>query len=263
MTSSLSINSKAVLNNNVEMPYLGLGTYKLRGSSVDDIIKWAYDFGYRHFDTATYYNNEEELGSIFKRFPRENLFITTKIWPNDFGYEKTLKAFDGNLKRLQFDYVDQLLIHWPSDKQKTLETWEAFIKLNNDGKARSIGVSNFSIKEIENLKEAGDVVPATNQIKFTPNLINNKLMEYCAKEHIKIVAYSPLNVGRGLKNKKLSILAQKYNKTVPQLIIRWNVQQGVIVIPKTSKKDRLKENSDIFDFEINEEDMNLISKSDF
>ena len=260
---NLTMNSKAVLNNEVEMPILGLGTYNMKGSIADNIIQWAYDEGYRHFDTATYYHNEEDLGRAFKNYPRNELFVTTKIWPNEFGYDKTLKAFVGNLERLQFDYVDQLLIHWPGDKQKTLETWEAFIKIYDDEKARSIGVSNFSIKELELLKEAGNIKPVVNQIKFTPSHVNKKLVEYCSKENIKIVAYSPLNVGRGLSNKKLTILTKKYNKTVAQLILRWNIQQGVITIPKTSKKERLKENADIFNFSLSEEDLDLISKSDF
>lgn len=261
--SPLTLNSKALLNNKVEMPYLGLGTYNLKGSKAETIVQKAFDLGYRHFDTATYYRNEGELGKAFKKLSRSDLFVTTKIWPNEFGYEKALKAFEGNLQRLQFDYVDQLLIHWPGDKQKTLETWEAFVKIYDEEKARSIGVSNFSIKELENLKETGDFIPATNQVKLTPSHINPKLMEYCAKNNIKIVAYSPLNVGRGLQNKYLSVLANKYHKTVAQLILRWNIQQGIIVIPKTSKEERLKENSDIFDFDITAEDMDLIAKSDF
>lgn len=261
--TDLTINSKALLNNKVEMPYLGLGTYNIRGSKAENIVDCAFETGYRHFDTATYYKNEEELGQAFKKYSREELFITTKIWPNEFGYEKTLKAFEGNLKRLHFEYVDQLLIHWPSDKQRTLETWEAFIKIYEEGKARSIGVSNFSIKELQMLKEAGDFIPATNQIKFTPANATKSLLEYCKQANIQIVAYSPLNEGRGLNSKKLTVLAQKYNKTVAQLILRWNIQQGVVTIPKTSKKERLRENASIFDFTIADSDMDLIAKSDF
>ena len=261
--TELKFESKAILNNKIEMPYLGLGTWNLRGAIAESVVDWAYEIGYRHFDTATYYHNEEELGKAFSKYPREKLFVTTKIWPNQFGYEKTLRAFEGNLERLNFDYVDQLLIHWPSDKQRTLETWEAFINLNKEGRAKSIGVSNFSINELNLLKEAGDIIPATNQIKFTPANVNKNLLEYCKKANIHIVAYSPLNEGRGLQNNKLSILAKKYNKTVAQLLLRWNIQQGVITIPKTSKKERLKENTDIFNFNISNDDMDLISRSDF
>ena len=257
----LDITSKVKLNNGLEMPYLGLGTYALR--DFDNIITNAYELGYRHFDTATYYRNEDQLGNVFKKYPRKDLFVTTKIWPSDFGYEKSLKAFVGNLHRLQFEYVDQLLIHWPSDKQRTLETWEALIKLYSEGKAKSIGVSNFSIKELDMLKEAGDIIPAVNQIKLTPTHINEKLMQYCREKKIQIVAYSPLNVGRGLGNKKLSILARKYNKTLAQLILRWDIQSGIVTIPKTSRLERLKENSNLFDFSITDEDMEMISKSDF
>lgn len=261
--SPLTLNSKAVLNNKVEIPYLGLGTYNLKGSKAETIVQQAFDLGYRHFDTASYYRNEEDLGTAFKKLPRSDLFVTTKIWPSEFGYEKTIRAFEGNLQRLQFNYVDQLLIHWPGDKQKTLETWEAFVKIYDEGKARSIGVSNFSIKELENLKETGDFVPATNQVKLTPTHVNPKLMDYCSKHNIKIVAYSPLNAGRGLQNKHLGVLADKYHKTIAQLILRWNIQQGIIVIPKTSRQERLKENANLFDFEITSVDMELISKSDF
>lgn len=261
--SNLNLSSRAKLNNNIEMPYLGLGTYGLRGKIAENVVAQAYDIGYRHFDTATYYRNEVDLGKSFKNLPRKELFVTTKIWPNDFGYEKTLRAFEGNLQRLQFDYVDQLLIHWPGDKQKTLETWEAFIKIYDDGNAKSIGVSNFSLNELNMLKEVGEFKPASNQVKFTPGNANKKLIDYCANEHIQLVGYTPLNSGRGLGNKKLVILAEKYNKTVAQLILRWDLQMGVIPIPKTSKKDRLEENAGIFDFNISEDDMDLILKSNF
>lgn len=245
---NLDLSSKVILNNGVEMPILGLGTWNIRGDNAENIIDWAYKIGYRHFDTATYYRNEEALGKAFKKYPREELFVTTKIWPNEFGYEKTLRAFAGNLERLHFDYVDQLLIHWPSDKQRTLETWEAFIKIYNERKAKSIGVSNFSINELNMLKEADKFVPATNQIKLTPANATKNLLEYCKKANIQIVAYSPLNEGRGLNSKKLTIIAQKYNKTVAQLLLRWDIQQGIVTIPKTSKKERLQENANIFDF---------------
>ena len=259
----VDLQSKAKLNNGIQMPYLGLGTYALRGKTAEEVVDWAYEQGYRHFDTATYYRNEEALGKAFKKYPREELFVTTKIWPSDFGYEKSMRAFNENLERLSFDYVDQLLIHWPSDKQRTLETWEAFIKIYNDGKAKSIGVSNFYLNELNMLKEAGNFIPATDQVKFTPGNYNKSLMDYCKNNNIQIVAYSPLNEGRGLNNKKLIFLAEKYNKTVAQLILRWDIQQQIITIPKTSKRGRLKENSDIFDFEISESDMDLITKSGF
>lgn len=257
------INSKVTLNNGVEMPILGLGTYNMKGKAVEKAIDWAFEIGYRHFDTAKLYNNEEEIGVALSKYSRGEFFLTTKIWPSDFGYEKTLKAFEGNLERLQFDYVDQLLIHWPKEKQKTLETWEALLKIYSEKKARSIGVSNFSIADLNRLDEAGESVPATNQIKFTPGLVNKQLIDYCANKKIQIVAYSPLNQGNGLHDKKLSILAKKYNKTVAQLILRWNVQMGVVIIPKSTKKERLLENASIFDFSISEEDMGLISRSGF
>ena len=261
--SKLTLSSKTVLNNKKEMPYLGLGTYNLRGKTAESVVAEAYEIGYRHFDTATFYRNEEDLGRAFKKLPREELFVTTKILPSEFGYEKTLRAFEGNLQRLQFEYIDQLLIHWPGDKQKTLETWEAFIKIYEEGRAKSIGVSNFYLKEFQWLKEVGEFKPATDQVKFTPANMNKNLVEYCKKEQIQLVAYSPLNEGRGLSSKKLSILAEKYNKSVAQLMLRWDVQMEVVTIPKTSKKERLQENADIFDFVISESDMDLISKSDF
>jgi diketogulonate reductase-like aldo/keto reductase len=260
---NLSIDSKIVLNNKIEMPILGLGTWNLRGSIVENVIDSAYSIGYRHFDTATYYRNEGELGKALNKYSREDFFLTTKIWPNEFGFEKTLRGFEGNLNRLGFSYVDQLLIHWPGDKQKMLETWEAFCKILDEGKTKSIGVSNFSIQDIQLLKEANDFIPATNQIKYTPSHINQKLLDFCKSKEIIIVAYSPLNEGRGLKNKTLAKIASKYNKTVAQVLLRWNIQQGVVTIPKSSRKERLEENANIFDFKLTNEEMNLVAKSDF
>ena len=256
-----SIESCAILNNGVAMPVLGLGTWNLKGQELLKTINESIEIGYRHFDTATYYRNEEDLGKALKltEIPREQIFVTTKVWPSDFGYQETIKAFETNLKKLDLDYVDQYLIHWPSDTTRTHATWKALLKLYEQGKCRSIGVSNFSIQELEALKELGDVVPATNQVQFNPFSFKGKLLDYCNKEGIKLVAYSPLNEGRRLNDKTIISIAKKYNKTVAQVLLRWNLEHGLITIPKTAKKERLLENSQIFDWELSKEDVNALN----
>lgn len=262
MTSSeITLESMTILNNGVKMPTLGLGTWSMHGKEMREAINWALEFGYRHFDTAKYYKNEEDLGKALKnsKHPRKELFITSKVWPSDFGYEKSKKSFQDSLDALELEYIDQYLIHWPSEKKKTHETWKALIDLYNENKCQTIGVSNFSISEIEDLKNISDVIPATNQIEFHPFKYNQDLLDYCKSENIAIVSYSPLMQGRKMTNPVINKIALKYEKTYAQVLLRWGLQHGTIIIPKSSNKKRLKENTLIYDFELTMDEMELLN----
>jgi diketogulonate reductase-like aldo/keto reductase len=253
----ITIDSAIILNNSVKMPILGLGTWSMHSKTLKQAVEWSLEIGYRHFDTARYYKNEKELGEILNnsKYPREDLFITSKVWPKDFGLEKTEKAFEASLKALSMDYLDQYLIHWPKDITKTHETWKTLEKIHSEGKCKSIGVSNFSIADLENLKSVSEIVPATNQIEFHPYKFDLEILDYCRKEKIGVVSYSPLTQGRRMKNPIFDKIAIKHNKTVAQVLLRWGLQHNTIIIPKSANKERLKENALIYDFELSKNDM--------
>lgn len=253
------IKSCIILNNGIKMPMLGLGTYKAREwDELNNAIKESVKIGYRHIDTASFYGNEEEIGLAIKEcgVPREELFLTTKIWNSDQGYDKTLKAFEESIKKLKTNYLDLYLIHWPQALNK--ETWKAFEKLHKDGYIRAIGVCNFAINHLKDLMESAEIMPAVNQIEFHPKLVQNELMEFCSKHNIQLEAWSPLMRGMIFQFPLLQQLSQKYNKTIPQIVLRWDLQMGVVTIPKSTTLTRIKENAAIFDFEISKEDMKKI-----
>jgi methylglyoxal/glyoxal reductase len=252
------------LNNGIQMPYFGLGVFKTRdGKEVVDAIHHAIENGYRLIDTAALYGNERGVGDAVRSagVPRKDVFVTTKVWNNEQGYEPALRAFDHSMKRLGLDYVDLFLIHWPV-KGKYKETWRALEKLLNEGYTRSIGVSNFLQHHLEDLLSSSSTVPAVNQIEFHPRLVQQSLLDFCAGKKIQVEAWSPLMQGGVFKIEVLQQLAGKYGKSVAQVVLRWNLQKDVITIPKSANLLRIKENANIFDFTITPEDMAAIDQLD-
>ncbi|SEM19895.1 Aldo/keto reductase [Aquimarina amphilecti] len=248
------------LHNGIDMPYFGLGVYLSdNDKEVIDAVQWALDEGYRHIDTASIYKNEEGVGKAIRNshVPREEVFVVSKVWNADQGYKSTLKAFEESLKRLQLDYLDLYLIHWPV-KGKYNETWKALEKLYTDGRIKAIGVSNFLQHHLQNLMQTSEIKPMVNQMEFHPYLVQQDLIEFCEKHDIQYEAWSPMMQGKIFELSILDDLAKKYEKTVAQIVLRWNLQKGVVTIPKSSKKQRIIDNSNLFDFELSKEDVNYI-----
>ncbi|PHI46876.1 aldo/keto reductase [Bacillus halotolerans] len=255
-----SLKDTVKLHNGVEMPWFGLGVFKVEnGSEATESVKAAIKNGYRSIDTAAVYKNEEGVGIGIKEsgVAREELFITSKVWNEDQGYDTTLAAFEKSLERLQLDYLDLYLIHWPG-KDKYKDTWRALEKLYKDGKIRAIGVSNFQVHHLEELLKDAEIKPMVNQVEFHPRLTQKELRDYCKKQGIQLEAWSPLMQGQLLDNEVLTQIAEKYNKSVAQVILRWDLQHEVVTIPKSIKELRIIENADIFDFELSQEDMDKI-----
>jgi len=258
-----SLISTTTLHNGVEMPWIGLGVFKVQdGEEVVRSVKSALEAGYRSIDTAAIYKNEEGVGRAIaeSNVPREELFITTKLWNADQGYDTTLKAFDESLEKLGLDYLDLYLIHWPlPSRGKYVDTWKALEKLYKDGRVRAIGVSNFKIHHLEEIITNCEIVPMVNQVEYHPRFNQRELHEYCKKNKIQLEAWSPLMQGGLLEDPVLVEIAEKYNKSTAQVIIRWDLQTEVITIPKSTKPHRIAENADIFDFELSQEDMEKIN----
>lgn len=255
-----SLKDTVKLHNGVEMPWFGLGVFKVEnGNEATESVKAAIKNGYRSIDTAAIYKNEEGVGIGIKEsgVAREELFITSKVWNEDQGYETTLAAFEKSLERLQLDYLDLYLIHWPG-KDKYKDTWRALEKLYKDGKIRAIGVSNFQVHHLEELLKDAEIKPMVNQVEFHPRLTQKELRDYCKGQGIQLEAWSPLMQGQLLDNEVLTQIAEKHNKSVAQVILRWDLQHGVVTIPKSIKEHRIIENADIFDFELSQEDMDKI-----
>jgi methylglyoxal/glyoxal reductase len=255
-----NILSTTTLHNGVEMPWFGLGIYKIEeGKNLISTIHTAIELGYRSFDTASLYQNERGLGEAISisLIPREQLFITSKVWNTEQGYESTLAAFDASLKRLGLDYLDLYLIHWPVPNLYK-DTWRALETLYKDKKVRAIGVSNFQIHHLQNVMRDGTIKPMVNQVEYHPKLSQDELLSFCKQENIQLEAWSPLMRGRLQKDPTLLEIAKKHKKTVSQIILRWDLQNEVVTIPKTSKTERLKENANIFDFTLTDQDMSTI-----
>ncbi|HEY8365316.1 MAG TPA: aldo/keto reductase [Haloplasmataceae bacterium] len=254
------LNSSTTLRNGVKMPWLGLGTFKVEnGAIAKEAVLKALEVGYRHIDTAKIYGNEESVGQAIKEsgIKREEIFLTSKVWNTDQGYEETIQAFYKSLERLETDYLDLYLIHWP--KAKNVETWKALEKLYQDKLVRAIGVSNFKIHHIEELMKKTDIIPMVNQVECHPQFPQDELKTYCDNLHIQLEAWAPLMQGKIFNIPIMEKLAEKYHRTIAQIALRWQLQRGVVVIPKSIKANRIIENSQIFDFEIKSEDMELIS----
>lgn len=260
---SKSLLSTTTLNNGVKMPWLGFGVFKVQeGEEVVNSVKTAIEVGYRSIDTAAIYRNEEGVGKAIaeSNVPREKLFVTTKVWNGDHGYESTLAAFETSLNKLGLDYLDLYLIHWPvPSKGLYVETWKALEKLYKDGRVRAIGVSNFNVNHLENLLANCEIKPMVNQVEYHPVFNQKELHDFCKKNEIQLEAWSPLMQGSLLNDPVLVEIANKYNKSTAQVILRWDIQTGVVTIPKSIKPHRITENADIFDFELTQEDLQQIS----
>lgn len=252
------------LHNGVQMPYFGLGVYLSKdGSEVINAVKEALNHGYRHIDTAAIYNNEEGVGKGVQEsnVDRKDIFLVSKVWNTDQGYDATLKAFDASLERLGTDYLDLYLIHWPKG-ELSKETWKALEKLYKQKRVRAIGVSNFLQHHLEDLLTSAEIVPMVNQMEFHPYLVQQDLIDFCKSKGIQYEAWSPLMQGNIFDLNIMKNLASKYNKTIAQIVLRWDLQKGVVTIPKSSKKERIIANSDVFDFELSEEDVQLLDGLD-
>jgi diketogulonate reductase-like aldo/keto reductase len=244
------------LHNGVKMPQLGLGVWQTKdGDEVIHAVKSSIEAGYRSIDTAAVYGNEEGVGVAIKEsgIAREELFITTKVWNSSQGYDSTLKAFEESRKKLDLDIIDLYLVHWPV-KGKYKETWRALEQLYKDGAVRAIGVSNFQVHHLEDVIAGSEIVPMVNQIELHPRLSQVELRNFCQANRIQVEAWSPLMQGN-LDIPVLSKLAAKHSKTPAQIILRWDLQNGIIVIPKSVNAKRIQENAAIFDFTLSVEDI--------
>lgn len=253
--------------NGVKIPAIGFGTSLIEGDECIKNIKLALKAGYRHIDTASVYRNEEEIGIAIKEsnIPREEIFITSKVWKDSMGYENTMNSFNNSLKKLQVDYIDLFLIHWPrnNDPKLNIDTWRALEDLYKAKKVRAIGVSNFLKHHLEIILNNCEIVPMIDQIEFHPGLMRPETIAFCKEKNILLEAWAPLGKGSMLKNEDLLRIANKYNKSVAQICIKWCLQNNVIPLPKSSNFNRMLENKDIFDFEISNEDIQYINNMEF
>ena len=253
------------LNNGIKMPRLGLGVFRVENSSeLVNAVKVAIKNGYRSIDGAAIYGNEEAMGEGIRQgikeagISREDLFITSKVWNADLGYESTIAAYEASLKRLGVDYLDLYLIHWPVEG-KYKEAWRALEHLYKEGRVKAIGVSNFQIHHLEDLLKDAEIKPVINQIELHPYLSQKDVREFCKENDIQVEAWSPLMAGNGLlENDVLKEIAKKYNKTAAQVVLRWDLESDVITIPKSTNERRLIENIDIFDFSLSKDDIEKI-----
>lgn len=258
------VQSKTRLNNGIEMPWLGLGVFKVEeGSELVEAVKAAVKHGYRSIDTAAVYANETSVGQGIREaladngLKREDLFVTSKVWNADLGYDSTIAAYETSLNKLGLDYLDLYLIHWPvAGKYK--EAWRAMEQLYKDGRVKSIGVSNFQVHHLEDLMKDAEIVPVINQVEFHPMLTQKELRDFTKQHNIQLEAWSPLMQGELLNHPLLKELADKYDKSIAQVILRWDLQHEVVTIPKSTKEHRIVENASLFDFELSQEDMDRI-----
>lgn len=253
------------LNDGNHIPQLGYGVWQVGNDEAVTAVSEALKAGYRHIDTAAIYGNEEGTGKAINEsgIARKDIYLTTKLWNKEQGYESTLKAFDESLKKLGTDYVDLYLIHWPlPSKDLFMDTWRAFIKIKEEGRAKSIGVSNFQTADLERILKESDVVPVINQIELHPQFQQDELRLFHSKHDIATEAWSPLGQGTILENPTLKTIAEKHGKSVAQIILRWHIETGNIVIPKSVTPARIKENFEVFDFNLNGTDHDAITKLD-
>lgn len=252
------------LNNGLKMPQLGFGVWQVEDNQATDAVAKALEVGYTSIDTAMIYKNEKGVGKALQQssVPREELFITTKVWNTDQGYENTLRAFDESLERLGLDYVDLYLIHWPTPEyDQYVDTYKALEKLYKDGRVKAIGVCNFDIEHLERILNECEIKPVLNQVECHPYLIQSELKEFCAKHDIFVEAWSPLQQGgEVLKNESVMKIAEAHGKTPAQVVLRWHLQNNTIVIPKSVTPSRIEENFNVFDFELSTNEMEEINK---
>jgi diketogulonate reductase-like aldo/keto reductase len=246
------------------MPWFGLGTFRAEeGDEVERAVNVALENGYRSIDTAAVYQNEQGVGNAVKasNVAREDIFITSKVWNSEQGYTTTHKAFEETMEKLQLDYLDLYLIHWPKGK-KSVETWKAMEELYNSGKIKAIGVSNFLVHHLDEFLPECKVVPTVNQVEFHPELIQPDLLNYCQEKDIQLEAWSPIMKGKIMEIPLFKELAGKYGKNPAQIVLRWDIQKSVVTIPKSVNPERIVANADIFDFELSEEDVLKIDNLD-
>lgn len=258
----MDLQSTIKLNNGVDIPLLGLGVYRSpQGKETIDTVCTALDAGYRHVDTARIYGNEADVGAAVRKsgLPRESVFVTTKLWESDQGYDSTIKAYHESLRMMGLDYVDLFLIHWPVPSRR-LQSWKAMETLLDEGKVRAIGVSNYMLRHLNELMAHSRHRPAVNQIELSPyNYLQRlEVIEFCQVNGIALEAYSPLTKGRKLDDHRLVKIANHYHRTPAQILIRWSIQKGFIVLPKSNHPDRIRENANVFDFDISADRMGLL-----
>ena len=253
-----------VLNNGIKMPWLGFGVYLVEdGDEVEQAIHKALEVGYRSIDTASFYENEKGVGKAIKdsNVPREEIFLTTKVWNEDLRQKRVKAAFEESLKLLDTSYVDLYLIHWPV-KGCYLDAWREMEEIYHSGRAKAIGVSNFTINQLQEILEICKVKPAVNQVEFHPDLVQPDLLNYCKENQIQFESWSPLMQGRIMEVNAVNELAEKYDKSSAQVVLRWNLQHEVVAIPKSIKPHRILENAQLFDFELSQADMALLDSLD-
>ena len=264
-----SLHDTFTLWNGVKIPILGFGTWNIANSAhAASIVRNAIEVGYRHIDTAEAYGNEESVGEGVKQsgVKREELFITSKLWNTEHGYDKTMAAFEISMQKLQLEYMDLFLIHWPNPiafrnnwQEANAGTWKAFEELYKAGRIRSIGLSNFRIHHIEELMKTATVAPMVNQIRLCPGETQDELVAYNREHTILIEAYSPLGTGKIFKVSEMQKLAEKYNKSIAQIAIRWSLQMGYLPLPKSTNPERVLENTKVFDFALEEADVQFLA----
>jgi methylglyoxal/glyoxal reductase len=251
---------KTTLNNGIPMPLLGLGVYDMYKAEAEKAVEDALAIGYRLIDTASMYENEVEIGNAIKNtgLDRKDIFLTTKLNNTDHGYEAALKAFDDSLKKLGQDYVDLYLIHWPI-KEGRAASWKGLEKLYAEKRVKAIGVANYNIALLEELKLTANIVPAVNQIEFSPWLYQEDLLAYCKEAGIQVQSYSPITRGLKFSDERLVLLCKKYGKTPAQIVLNWHLEHGISSIPKSSKKERLVENFEATSFTLSNEDVKIMN----
>jgi len=254
----MDLQSTAKLNNGTEIPLLGVWPIP-NGKPTVAAVSAAVQIGYRLIDTAKIYGNEEGVGDGVRAaaVPREHIWVTTKLWPTD--QLNALKAFEGSLARLRLDYIDLYLVHWPTPGLVT-RTWKAMERIYETGRCKAIGVSNHSIRQLDNILRVAKIPPAVNQVKCSPFGYDQPLLDYCTEHGIVVEAYSPLTKGRNLQDRRLGEIAQTYHKSPAQILIRWGLQKDVVVLPKSQQRDHIAENAQVFDFEITPADMDLLDR---
>lgn len=253
------------LNNGRTIPCIGYGTYKTPSEETEKAVSEALNMGYRHIDTAAFYANESGVGAAVRKseIPREEIFVTSKLWNANRGYEKTKKAFEQTMKELGLDYLDLYLIHWPANRKQfgenaksiNADTWRAMEELYKEGRIKAIGLSNFLPHHIDELMETATIKPMVNQIEFHPGWMQKDVLDYCHKNNIVVQAWSPLGRTAVLDNKTIVEIAEKHNKSTAQICLRWALQHDVLPLPKSVTPSRIKENTEVFDFVLDEEDM--------
>ncbi|MDA3950469.1 MAG: aldo/keto reductase [Spirochaeta sp.] len=260
----MNVQKTVTLNNGVEMPIFGLGVFKAEsGDETANAVRWAIEAGYTAIDTASYYDNEESVrrGIRESGVPRKNVFITTKAWNTEQGYDKTLAAFDESMRKLGLDYLDLYLVHWPiTDTYK--ETWKAFEKLYADKRVRAIGVSNFEPHHLDDLIASASVRPTINQVELHPYLQQRAVREACARHKIHVTAWSPIARAKVLEDETIKAIATAHGKSPVHVTLRWELQHGIITIPKSVKQERIRDNVNVFDFSLTDEEMAQIDALD-